>query len=186
MSAISELTGRRGTFETPYDGQIYIVDAITNNPGAAGGVMTDYRGQWLGMIGKELRDARTGDWINFAIPIDQLRESALDIMAGKSVIASEASDRQPAEPMTAELLGFSLVANLLNHTPPFVEWVAVDSPARRAGLQPDDLVVEIEGQLTPSFDAVLTRLSQIDRDQTIRMLVQRNSKFVSMELSLAR
>ncbi len=37
VSAVTTLAARRGTYETPYHGPVYVLDAMTNNPGAAGG-----------------------------------------------------------------------------------------------------------------------------------------------------
>ncbi len=37
VSVVTRLEGRRGVFETPYHGPIYVLDVATNNPGAAGG-----------------------------------------------------------------------------------------------------------------------------------------------------
>ena len=37
--------------------KVYVVDAAANNPGAAGGALTDSQGRLLGMLGKELRNA---------------------------------------------------------------------------------------------------------------------------------
>ena len=34
------LAARRGAYATPYQGPVYVLDAMTNNPGAAGGVLT--------------------------------------------------------------------------------------------------------------------------------------------------
>ena len=35
------LAARRGAYETPYQGPVYVLDAMTNNPGAAGGALTN-------------------------------------------------------------------------------------------------------------------------------------------------
>ncbi len=37
VSVVTKLEGRRGVYETPYHGPIYVLDVTTNNPGAAGG-----------------------------------------------------------------------------------------------------------------------------------------------------
>ena len=37
----TRLEARRGVFETPYHGPVYVLDAMTNNPGAAGGALTN-------------------------------------------------------------------------------------------------------------------------------------------------
>ena len=33
VSVLTRLEGRRGVFETPYHGPIYVIDVATNNPG---------------------------------------------------------------------------------------------------------------------------------------------------------
>ena len=53
----------------PYTGKVYMVDAVTNNPGAAGGALTTRKGELIGMIGRGLRNEQTGTWMNYSIPI---------------------------------------------------------------------------------------------------------------------
>src|SRR4029079_3078928 len=43
VSAVAPLEARRGAFISPYRGDVYVVDAAANNPGAAGGALTDSR-----------------------------------------------------------------------------------------------------------------------------------------------
>jgi serine protease Do len=40
ICAYNKLHGRRGLFQVPYQGDVYVIDAITNNPGAGGGAVT--------------------------------------------------------------------------------------------------------------------------------------------------
>ena len=98
VSAVAPLAARRGVYETPYDGRVYIVDAMTNNAGAAGGVLTDVQGRLAGMLGKELRSSLTNAWLNYAIPIAELRVAAQEILAGKAQprgTGSRAARRNP-------------------------------------------------------------------------------------------
>ena len=37
IAVVTQLEARRGVFETPYHGPVYVLDVTTNNPGAAGG-----------------------------------------------------------------------------------------------------------------------------------------------------
>ncbi len=69
VSAYGKLHGRRGIFDFPYTGDVYMIDAITNNPGAAGGALTDRKGNLLGVVGREVRNALSETWINYAIPV---------------------------------------------------------------------------------------------------------------------
>ena len=45
--------------------------------------MVDSQGKLVGMLGKELRDASTGVWLNYALPASALRETIGDIIAGR-------------------------------------------------------------------------------------------------------
>ena len=39
ISVKTRLEARRGVFDTPYNGPVYVLDVVTNNPGAAGGAL---------------------------------------------------------------------------------------------------------------------------------------------------
>ena len=45
VAAYARLYGRKGIFEATYRGNVYVIDAITNNPGAGGGVITTRHGE---------------------------------------------------------------------------------------------------------------------------------------------
>ncbi len=101
VAAISELTARRGAFQTIYRGPVYVVDAMANNPGAAGGALTDRLGSLAGVLGKELRNALDNTWLNYAIPISELKTSIHDMMAGRSPPRREdVNAKRPANPHT--------------------------------------------------------------------------------------
>src|SRR4051794_15643083 len=44
VTAKTDLAARSGAYETVYRGPVYVLDAMTNNPGAPGGALTDRRG----------------------------------------------------------------------------------------------------------------------------------------------
>ena len=48
MAAKTRLDARRGAYETPYHGPVYVLDAMTNNPGAAGGALTNLQRRTAG------------------------------------------------------------------------------------------------------------------------------------------
>jgi serine protease Do len=182
VTAATRLSARSGATKINYQGEIYVVDAMTNNPGAAGGAMTNRLGQLTGMIGKELKDSQTNTWLNFAIPISELAGAIGDIRSGKMIVDSTSSRKPPREPMSDRLLGFVLVPDVIARTPPFIDQVTPGSPFDRAGIQRDDLIVEINGRLTPSCKDVSQLLSQIDRDATINVTIQRGRTFLSVEI----
>ena len=183
VSALTDLDARRGAFKTNYRGPVYVVDAITNNPGAAGGAMTDREGRLAGLLGKELRSAQTNIWLNYAIPIDQLTDSVDSILAGKTLPrAVDDSIRRPEEPWTLARLGVGLVPDVLSKTPPFIDSVRPGSPAAAAGLQPDDLILFINNIVAGSITYVTDELSLVDRIDPIRLTLQRGRDLLDIEI----
>ncbi len=132
ISAVAPLAARRGAFETPYQGPVYVLDAMTNNPGAAGGALTNVRGQLLGMLGLQLRNAQNNSWLNYAVPVNEIVEAVEAIKAGQTRPANAHSARQkpPENPLTLADLGIVLVPNVLERTPPFVDTVRLRFPRR--------------------------------------------------------
>src|SRR5262245_15781950 len=78
IACLTKLHGRRGIFDASYTGEVYVVDAIMNNPGAAGGALTTRKGDLLGIIGKELKNTLSETWINYAVPINAKVEAEVD------------------------------------------------------------------------------------------------------------
>ncbi len=182
VSARIDLDARRGVFSTPYRGPVYVVDAIVNNPGAAGGALTDYQGRLVGLLGKELRDARTSLWLNYAIPLTTLQPTLQAMLEGSARPDNPFDQLRPAEPWDLPQTGILLVPDVLDKTPPFVDAVAPESPGRTAGLLPDDLIVYVGEELVTSCQAVRESLAMLDARQPLRMTVMRGDELRQYEI----
>ncbi|MBN2217738.1 MAG: trypsin-like peptidase domain-containing protein [Pirellulales bacterium] len=186
VSVCTRLDARRGAFDTPYHGPVYVLDAKTNNPGAAGGALVTLDGRLVGVLGKELRNARNRTWLNYAIPIDELRGPIERILAGRPVDQAASGDEKPARPMSLGGLGLVMVPDVLERTPPYVEMVRSDSPAARAGLKPDDLIILIDDRLIQSCRMLRDELGRIERDAAVRLSVMRGSELMVFTLEGAK
>ena len=172
IAAYSKLHGRRGVFEAPYTGDVYVIDAITNNPGAGGGPVTNRKGELLGIIGKELRNTLTDTWINYAVPV-QVVSKFVDLgMKGeyKPVIKEKPSGGPGG------YHGIVLVPNVVERTPPFVEEVIPNSPAAKAGIRPDDLIVYVDGEQIVSIKAFRELIARTQPGMVLKLEVQRTNK----------
>ena len=156
---------------------------MTNNPGAAGGVLTTIDGRLIGMLGKELRDASANTWLNYAVPMGQLRDSIERIIAGKSIQRAEVARRIVDRPVSLASLGIVLVPNILTKTPAYVDLVEPQSRAAKAGLKSDDLVLFVNSTRVTSQLVLLEELKSIDRGDTITLLVQRGSELFESVLA---
>lgn len=181
ISAVTELDARKGVFETPFRGKVYVTDAITNNPGAAGGALTDHHGRLLGMLGKELKNASTSTWLNYTVPVHIMREAIDDIKAGK-IRSRRDDDLAARHPLKLEQLGLILVPNVVENTPPFVDGILPGSAAAAAGLQPDDLVLFIDQALVRNRNDVNGELAHIENTEQIKLTVMRGQEFKTFTL----
>ena len=183
VSVRTQLAARRGVFETPYHGPVYVLDTATNNPGAAGGALVTRDGHLAAMLGKELRNALNNTWLNYAVPIEGLRDSVRQICSGKFVARSdEQTDKKPDRSLELAMLGIVLVPDVLQRTPAFVDYVRPGSPAADAGLRPDDLVLLVGERLIQSCKALLAELEHIDYEDPIRLTVLRGQDLLEFEL----
>lgn len=177
IAAYAKLHGRRGVFEAPYVGDVYVLDAITNNPGAGGGALTTRRGELLGIIGKELRNTLSDTWINYAVPIRALTDFV--DKARKGQYKPLAKKEPAAGPGGAH--GIVLVPNVVERTPPFVEDVVPGSPAARAGLRPDDLIVYVNGEQVGSVKTFRDLTEHLPPGTVLRLEVRRLGKGSGVE-----
>jgi S1-C subfamily serine protease len=183
VMTVTELRARRGNFESVYQGPALIIDAMTNNPGAAGGALIDLRGQLLGLLGKELRDTSANIWINYALPVGQFQSSVERMIQGQMIVKTEATRKKSDRPASLAGLGIVLVPNVLTRTPAFVDLVVPDSPASKAGLQPDDLILFLDSQRISSQASLIEELSYLDRSDPIGFLVQRGTALIELVLN---
>jgi serine protease Do len=187
IAARTKLSARRGTYETPYAGPVYIVDAITNNPGSGGGVVTTTDGQLLGMIGKELRNTQTNTWINYAIPIGELKTVIGEITSGKFVARSEHND-ETVNPRRYVPIDFGLVMipDVLYRTPAFVDSVIPGSPAAKADIRPNDLVLFANDELIQSCRLFKDELGRLEAGDTLKLVLRRGNALIPIEFEVLK
>tara|TARA_R110002095_G_scaffold94422_3_gene82279 strand:+ start:73096 stop:74103 length:1008 start_codon:yes stop_codon:yes gene_type:complete len=186
IEARTNLPRRRGAFELSYTGDVYVVDAITNNPGAAGGAILTYDGKLLGMIGKQVRNAKTNTWVNYSLPIDVLRKSIEQIISGKFESSEDQDKPKRTAPERYRPVDFGLVMvpDVLYRTPAYIDSVLPDSFVAKAGLQPDDLVVFVNDELIKSCKTLKTELGRLESGDLLRLVVRRNNQLVSVEFQV--
>ncbi|MGL4593513.1 MAG: S1C family serine protease [Thermoguttaceae bacterium] len=185
IAAETTLRGRRGVFETPYQGTIFALDRTINNPGACGGALISAEsGTLLGIIGKELRSQENQAWLNFAIPVSEFRDKVFGMMkhAGneKPLLIDANSlilEKELIPEDTIRLLqkwGILLVPVIGRRTPPLIDSVRSGSEAENQNLKPDDLIVMVNGRLTPSISAVEWQIHQSIPRESIHLTIERD------------
>lgn len=182
ITAVAPLEARRGGFESNYRGRVYVLDAAANNPGAAGGALVDWNGRLLGVLGKELKSRSTGSWLHYALPLGEIAATVEQLRQGQSLEDRESAP-EAQEPVTLAELGLVLVPDVLPRTPPYIDAVHPESPAARAGLRADDLVVFLAGEPTASCRAVADLMARQERYDAVRISVLRDGELVEASLT---
>ncbi|MBR9803567.1 serine protease [bacterium] len=182
IATVSPLDARRGRFDISFDGDVYLVDAITNNPGSAGGALTTTDGKLLGLIGKELRDSRTNLWINYSIPLDGISDTIQRLIRGEVIPQERMELPVVVQEIDTAPLGFRLVPNVIARTPAYLDSVVSKSPAAEQGLQPDDLIVLINDDLIQSCNDFYEYLREAEKGDALRITVRRDRDLKTVEL----
>jgi serine protease Do len=183
IAAKAPLAARRGRISAPYHGPAYLVDAVTNNPGAAGGVLTTLDGRLIGVLGRELKNPQTQTWINYAVPATRLAATAEAIIKGEFKPKDKfAADDEAGSGVTAVDLGLVLVPDVAARTPAYIDDVIVGSPAAKANLTSDDLIVFVNSDLVASISAVAEALNRLQPGDDVSLTVRRGDELVSVSL----
>ena len=194
IAAYAKFFGKSGIHNAAYTGNVYVIDAITNNPGAAGGVLTTRKGELLGILGKELRNELTDTWINYAVPIGAKvtvrGENAMspDITVSVIDLVEKKENYKPAPKRDrvegGGYLGITFVPNVVDRTPAYIEEIEPNSPAAKSGLKPDDEVVYFNGLPVVSVQAFEELLDRYRPGETVKLEVRRKDKLTTVELKL--
>jgi serine protease Do len=189
VAARTTIEARRGVFDSPYSGPVFVVDGVTNNSGAAGGVLTTRDGLLLGMIGLELRNAKSNTWMNYAIPVKELSSSIEQIISGKFERKKDPNEEEPSlKPRRYRPVdfGFLLVPDVVDRTPAYIDSILPNTAAATVGLKPDDLVLFVNDELIQSCRALQDAIGRLESGDQLRLVVRRGNELVNVEMPVPR
>lgn len=174
LSLRTRLDTRRGVQDFPYMGDVYLYDAITSNPGAAGGAVVTTDGKLVGMIGRVIEARATNTRLNYAVPADLL---------AKFVRGEEVAPMVAAGNATKADLGIRLFALGGRKSPAYIDRVAPGSPAAAAGLKSDDLVVTIGGQVIRDAGEFRRVVEGLQVGREILIEVKRKNELIGVKIT---
>ena len=79
-----------------------------------------------------------------------------------------------------------LVPDVLERTPPYVDRVLPGSPAEKAGVRPDDLILLLGDRLIQSCKALAAELEYIDYEDAVKLTVLRGQELIEFPLRSGR
>ncbi len=183
----TELAARLRTQDFSYRGQVLLTDVIVSSPGSAGGALCDADGKLVGVIGRAVISMRTNTFANYALPVEEIaafldRQPAAGASAGNKQLGQNATS-QPAR--TLADFGIRLLDVGGRTRPAYVERVRNASPAGKAGLRPDDLIISINNQPVATCSEAEAVLLRADPRKPMILVVKRREDVQTIEINLS-
>jgi S1-C subfamily serine protease len=149
------------------------------NPGNSGGALVDSAGRLIGITTAIIGGAQG---ICFAVPIDTAKWVVPDLLREGRVVRGYlglAGQTQPFDRRLGRRLGLDVPAGVL------IASLADGGPAAAAGLRQGDLILAVDGEPTPTVDAVHKLLGRQTIGRTLTVRVLREGKVLDMQVTVA-
>ncbi|GAB3369202.1 S1C family serine protease [Azotobacter armeniacus] len=170
---IISATGRNQLGLNTYEDFIQTDAAI--NPGNSGGALIDANGNLIGINTAIFSKSGGSQGIGFAIPAKLAMEVMEEIIKHGQVTRGWLGlEVQPLTTELAESFGLEGRPGIV------VAGIYRDGPAQRAGLQPGDLIVTIDGQPATDGRHAMNQVAQTRPGETIDIAVLRNGQALTL------
>lgn len=188
FSARTRLDARRRLKDYPYRGEVLVIDAITSNPGAPGGALVNLEGELVGLVGRQVVSNLTHTHFNHAVPRDVLHRYFLEatgVDADDTNVASAVTDPSLTFPeITAPPIdpGIRLSRFGYRRVLPFVERVIPGSPADRAGVRKNDLILSVNGRNVSDAAGYDAGVNELAPGEPIDLVIRRNRNLLTVRV----
>jgi S1-C subfamily serine protease len=161
---------RRTSMISPYTDYIQTDAAI--NPGNSGGPIVNGRAEVVGISTAIL--SNTSDGIGFAIPSNDARFVANELIARgfvrRGYLGLQGVDLSTYPNVERRRIAPNSIARMI------VSRVEEDTPASRAGLRPDDVVLALDGRLIESFQGLRNIIARTPPGTEVRLTIVRDGE----------
>lgn len=158
--------------DVAYRGELILVDAITSNPGAAGGAVLTLDRKLVGVVGKIINSSETNTRLNYAVPVELVAR----FVAGKS--------SEPAAPSATNGVRGELGLRVMDlggrRDPAYIDRVTRGGPADQAGLKADDLIVSIGGEKIGTVRDYQQVAERLQAGQEVIIVVKRGLELLRL------
>ena len=162
--------------DVAYRGELVLIDAITSNPGASGGAVVTPHGELVGIVGKIINSSETNTRLNYAVPNSVLNK----FVAGKASVPSKSQPVMEQQEVEFGVILFKLGGR---NNPAYVDRVVRGSPAAKAKLKSDDMIVSIAGKKIGNLKDYAEALKSLRPEEEVLMMVKRGVEIVRVRIA---
>ena len=162
---------------TPEDPMIYIQTDAPINPGNSGGALVDTEGRLVGVSTLIYSQSGGNEGIGFAAPSNIVKNVFSQVRKSGRVRRGDIGVyTQTVTPLLAEALGMTVDAGVV------LSDVTPGGPGAKAGLQPGDLVLTLDGKRMENGRQLRINLYTRGIDETVVLEVQRGDRKLSVRV----
>ena len=151
------------------------------NPGNSGGALVDIQGNLIGVNSAIFSKTGGSQGIGFAIP-EHLAKKVMqqiiqhgEVVRGWLGVSMRDMNAETAQAFNLPNVGGTLVVGVLRN-----------GPAERAGIQPGDILLGVNGKTLPDSAALLTYVAQLAPGTQAQVSLQRKTKLYTINASIAK
>lgn len=178
VSLQTKIEATRGRNEILYSGDLVLIDAITSNPGAAGGAVLNTEGNLIGMVGKIIESNETSTRLNYAVPSEILKRFKSGSLEEPSAAAAVVTTEGKAGETGIRMLRLSKSTD-----PAYIDRVIPNSPAAMAGLKADDLIVTLAGEKIANIRDFNQVANKLLAGAEVVVVVKRGTQILQVNLT---
>ena len=147
------------------------------NPGSSGGPLVDLNGEVIGINTAIASHNGSNSGVSFSIPINLVKRIVNQLLTQGTVQRGYLGMQLATtfEPNEAIKLGLDRVQGAL------VEKIYPETPAASAGLQPSDVILQVESVAIRSENHLINLISNLPIGQRVRLQVWRQRQTVALE-----
>ncbi len=150
------------------------------NPGNSGGALVSMEGELIGINTAILSRSGGYQGVGFAIPSNMVKNVVDNILKhGKVVRGWLGVSVQEITPELAEMMNFPNTQGVL------VSSVVEESPAERAGLKRDDVILNLNGQAVNTPDQLRNMIASMGAGVSVRFEVRRAGEIYHFQVELS-
>ncbi|MCW2314352.1 trypsin-like peptidase domain-containing protein [Rhodoferax antarcticus] len=182
QTVTSGIVSALGRGISPEGYEDYIQTDAAINPGNSGGALINLRGELIGintaiLSGGSAGAGRGNIGIGFAVPTSMAKEVIGQILAhGEMKRGRVGIQTEEVTEQVATSRGLPSIAGAV------IRSVSQGSTAERAGLKPNDIVLQVDGRLVRTASDLRNRVALVPVGGQVRLQVWRNRQTVSLQV----
>lgn len=160
--------------------QDFIQTDAAINPGNSGGALINIRGELIGINTALSSPVGVNVGVGFAVPVSYVKSVVEQLIAHGRVIRGYLGIRPQR---ITEAIRQSLKLN--DTTGVLISEVVTNTPAEKAGLQPGDVIVKVNGEKVQGVESFRKRIAEIKPGTEVSLTIVRNGRRMTLKAVLA-